>query len=85
MGQDRYVTRDELHEVRAEIRNDVDKLSRKVHELNSGQHNLYRKMDELLALTQKNVSLKAWAGWALVTATSAAVGTVLTHLHVGHP
>ncbi|BAT19848.1 hypothetical protein [Asaia bogorensis] len=76
-----FITRGEFSEVKAELKEVV----LDVHSLRAAQTASNAKLDKILAQVIRQGSIKAWVGWAIVTATSAAVATVLTHIPMGHP
>ncbi|RUT26092.1 hypothetical protein C0V97_07885 [Asaia sp. W19] len=76
-----FITRDAFSEVKAEL----EEIVLDVHSLRVAQTASNAKLDKILAQVTRQGSIKAWVGWAIVTATSAAVATVLTHIPMAHP
>jgi len=69
----------------SEVKDELQEIVLDVHSLRVAQTASNAKLDKILAQVTKQGSIKVWVGWAIVTATSAAVVTVLTHIPMAHP
>ncbi|WP_406586384.1 hypothetical protein [Asaia lannensis] len=77
MGDVDFITRGEFSELKSEVRG----LALDMHTVRVEQSATNAKLDKILS----KLTLRATIGWAVVTATSAAVVTVLTHIPIAHP
>lgn len=77
MSADDFITRGEFSDLKSEVRD----LALEVHSVRVENAQTNAKLDKILS----KLTLRATIGWAVVTATSAAVMTVLTHIPLGHP
>lgn len=73
-----FATRGELEFVRQ----DLKAVERDLVVLKASVDDQSSKMSLILAAVQKLSSVRGWVGWAVVTATSAGVATILSHLAI---
>ena len=77
MGDADFITRGEFSDLKSEVRG----LAIDMHSIRVENAQTSKKLDMILS----KLTLRATIGWAIVTATSAAVVTILTHIPMAHP